>query len=64
MIVLILLLLKVRLVVHDSTADCRYMVLPARPAWTQDWEEEQLIGVISRDSMIGVAVPEEPRETS
>ena len=52
-----------RLVVHDSTADCRYMVLPARPAWTQDWEEEQLIGVISRDSMIGVAVPEEPRET-
>ena len=49
--------------VHDSTADCRYMVLPAKPAWTQDWAEEEMLRVISRDSMIGVAIPEKPRET-
>ena len=46
-----------KLVVHDSTADCRYMVLPAKPAWTRDWGEEELLRVISRDSLIGVAVP-------
>ena len=57
------MLLKVRLVVHDSTADCRYMVLPAKPVWTQDWAEEEMLRVISRDSMIGVAIPEDPGET-
>ena len=55
--------LQVRLVVHDSTADCRYMVLPARPAWTRDWGEEELVRAITRDALIGVAVPERPRET-
>ena len=49
---------------HDSTADCRYMVLPLRPAWTRDWAEEKLLKVIGRDSMIGVAVPQELSETS
>ena len=49
--------------VHDSTADCRYMVLPAKPVWTQDWAEEEMLRVISRDSMIGVAIPEDPGET-
>ena len=49
---------------HDSTADCRYMVLPLRPAWTRDWAEEELLKVISRDSLIGVAVPQKPKETS
>ena len=52
-----------RLVVHDSTADCRYMVLPARPAWTRDWGEEELVRIVTRDALIGVAVPERPRET-
>ena len=55
--------LQVRLVVHDSTADCRYMVLPLRPAWTRDWAEEELLRLITRDSLIGVAVPQELRET-
>ena len=44
-------------IVHDSTADCRYMVLPRRPKNTQDWSEEQLMNLISRDALIGVAVP-------
>jgi nitrile hydratase len=43
--------------VHDSTADMRYLVLPMRPAGTEGWPEEKLASIVSRDSMIGVAVP-------
>jgi nitrile hydratase subunit alpha len=46
--------------VHDSTADMRYLVLPMRPAGTEGWSEERLAGLVSRDSMIGVAVPKGP----
>ncbi|CAF2847970.1 unnamed protein product [Rotaria sp. Silwood2] len=40
--------------VHDSTADLRYLVIPRRPANTQDWSREQLLSIVTRDSMIGV----------
>ena len=43
--------------VHDSTADMRYLVLPMRPAGTDGWSEERLAALVTRDSMIGVAVP-------
>ena len=43
--------------VHDSTADMRYLVLPARPEGTEGWSEEQLATIVTRDCMIGVAVP-------
>jgi nitrile hydratase len=43
--------------VHDSTADMRYLVLPMRPAGTEDWSEERLAALVNRDSMIGVALP-------
>ena len=43
--------------VHDSTADMRYLVLPMRPAGTGDWGEERLAAIVTRDCMIGVAVP-------
>ena len=46
--------------VHDSTADMRYIVLPARPAGTEGWSEEKLASIVSRDCMIGVAVPAVP----
>ncbi len=46
--------------VHDSTADMRYLVLPMRPAGTEGWNEQRLAGIVSRDSMIGVAVPKVP----
>ncbi|MBT5432061.1 MAG: nitrile hydratase subunit alpha [Rhodospirillaceae bacterium] len=46
--------------VHDSTADMRYMVLPARPAGTEGWSEEALTAIITRDCMIGVTVPQVP----
>ena len=48
--------------VHDSTADMRYMVLPMRPAGTDGWSEEKLTGLVSRDCMIGVAVPRGPQD--
>jgi nitrile hydratase len=35
----------------------RYLVLPMRPAGTEGWDEARLAGIVSRDSMIGVAVP-------
>ena len=46
--------------VHDSTADMRYMVLPQRPAGTEGLSEEQLAGLVTRDSMVGVTRPTLP----
>ncbi len=46
--------------VHDSTADLRYLVLPMRPAGTEGWNEAALAGLVSRDSMIGVAEVRRP----
>ncbi len=48
----------VTLRVHDSTADMRYIVVPHRPADTQDWAEDKLASIVTRDCMIGVAVPD------
>jgi nitrile hydratase len=45
----------VRIRVHDSTADMRYMVLPLRPAGTDGWSEERLAALVTRDALIGVA---------
>jgi nitrile hydratase len=42
--------------VVDSTADCRFLVLPRRPAGTDGWNEEQLATLVTRDSMIGTAL--------
>jgi len=43
--------------VWDSSAEVRYMVLPMRPAGTDGWDEERLAGIVTRDCMIGTAVP-------
>ena len=50
--------------VWDSSSDVRYMVLPERPAGTEGWSEEQLAAIVTRDCMIGVAVPRVPAEAS
>ena len=42
--------------VHDSTADLRYIVIPERPAGTDGWSEQELMKLVTRDSMIGVRV--------
>ena len=54
---------NVRVAVHDSSADVRYMVLPMRPRGTQGMNEEELTGLITRDALIGVSVPLEPVRT-
>jgi nitrile hydratase subunit alpha len=41
--------------VWDSSAEVRYLVLPQRPAGTHGMAEAELAGLVSRDSMIGVA---------
>ena len=43
--------------VVDSTADYRWMVLPMRPAGTDGWDEARLAALVTRDSLVGVAVP-------
>ena len=43
--------------VHDSNADMRYLVLPMRPPGTEGWSEDRLAGLVTRDCMVGVAVP-------
>jgi nitrile hydratase len=48
--------------VHDSTADLRYIVLPARPAGTEGWKAEELAAIVTRDCMIGTAVPLVPKK--
>ena len=47
----------VEVVVHDSTADVRYMVLPIRPPGTESLSEEELAALVTRDSLIGVSAP-------
>ena len=44
--------------VHDSNADMRYLVLPQQPAGTEGWSAEKLAGVITRDAMVGVTLPQ------
>ena len=46
---------EVEIRVWDTTADTRYMVLPAQPPETIGWPEEELAGIVTRDAMIGVA---------
>ena len=50
----------VELRVHDSTAEQRYLVLPLRPAGTEGWDEGQLAGLVTRNSMIGTGRPLPP----
>jgi len=42
--------------VWDSTAEIRYLVIPMRPAGTEDFGEDKLAALVTRDSMIGTAV--------
>ena len=43
--------------VVDSTADYRWMVLPMRPKGTEGWSAEKLAAIVTRDALVGVAVP-------
>ena len=46
--------------VVDSAADLRYMVLPLRPEGTEGMAEEDLVTLVTRDSLVGVGIPIQP----
>ena len=46
---------EIEIRVWDTTADTRYMVLPMQPPETIGWQEDKLVSIVTRDSMIGVA---------
>jgi nitrile hydratase subunit alpha len=49
--------------VWDSTAEVRYLVVPMRPAGSENLDEEELVGLVTRDSMIGSGLPLSPQAT-
>lgn len=51
---------EVEVRVLDSTADCRYLVIPMRPAGTEGLSEAELATLVTRDSMIGTAQARTP----
>jgi len=42
--------------VWDSTAETRYLVLPMQPSNTNNWSEDRLAEIVTRDSMIGTGL--------
>jgi nitrile hydratase subunit alpha len=50
--------------VWDSTAELRYLVVPMRPEGTEDWSEEELAGLVTRDAMIGTGLARTPTEAA
>lgn len=44
-----------RVRVWDSSAEVRYLVLPERPPGTEDLDEAGLVGLVTRDAMVGTA---------
>ena len=46
--------------VWDSTAELRYLVVPRRPPGTEGWDADRLAGLVTRDSMIGVGLAQDP----
>lgn len=50
--------------VWDSTAETRFLVVPARPAGTDGWDEERLAELVTRDSMIGTGLAKKPEDVS
>jgi nitrile hydratase len=45
----------VQITVRDSSSEVRWLVLPQRPAGTENLEEDALIPLVTRDAMVGVA---------
>ncbi|MFD4368902.1 thiocyanate hydrolase subunit gamma [Rhodococcus sp. NPDC058521] len=48
---------EVEVRVHDSNQKSRFMVMPMRPEGTDGWSEDELAQIVTRDTMIGVALP-------
>ena len=54
---------NVEIKIWDSTSEMRYLVLPERPAGTEEWTEQKLSALVSRNSMIGVEKARLPEES-
>jgi hypothetical protein len=54
---------EVEIRIEDSNQKCRFMVMPVRPQGTDNWSEEKLAAIVTRDCMIGVALPRPGRTT-
>jgi nitrile hydratase len=50
----------VEITVHDSSSEVRWLVLPERPTGAEDLSEEDLVPLVTRDSMVGVAKVDAP----
>lgn len=50
----------VEILVHDSNADLRYVVVPMRPAGSEAMTDSELADLISRDCVVGAALPSDP----
>jgi nitrile hydratase subunit alpha len=50
--------------VWDSTAETRFIVLPMRPKGSENWSEEKLASLVTRDSMIGTGLAKQPGEVT
>lgn len=53
---------ETKIIVWDSTAEIRYLVLPMRPAGTEGWTEDALAELITRNSMIGCDLARTPHQ--
>jgi hypothetical protein len=45
---------EVEIRIEDSNQKCRFMVLPVRPEGTENWTEEQLAAIVTRDCMMAL----------
>jgi nitrile hydratase subunit alpha len=51
---------ETQILVHDSSSEVRWLVLPQRPAGTEGLSEEKLAGLVTRDALVGVATVSAP----
>lgn len=54
---------SVKIDVWDSSAEVRYLVIPQRPEGTDGMTADELVPLISRDSMVGTALASSPQGT-
>ena len=48
---------NIKIKVWDSTSEMRYLVLPMRPKGTEEFSEDELAKIVTRNSMIGTGLP-------
>jgi nitrile hydratase len=55
---------NIKIRVWDSTSELRYLVLPMQPMGTENWSEDKLSALVSRNSMIGVELARNPEDVN